>query len=59
MNDLVYLKNDEAMTDSLTVAENFKRRHDDVVRSIEKLIERNKEVETDDRTFSDISRQFI
>ena len=59
MNDIVYLKNDEAMTDSLTVAENFKRRHDDVVRSIEKLIERNKEVETDDRTFSDISRQFI
>lgn len=59
MNELVYLKNDEAMTDSLMVADNFSRRHDDVVKSIEKLIERNKEAETDNRTFSDISRQFV
>ena len=59
MNELVYLKADEMLTDSLKVAEIFHRRHDDVIKSIEKLIERNKEVAKDNRTFSDISKQFI
>ena len=58
MNELVFLKRDEALADSLMVAEMFNRRHDDVVRSVEKIIERNKEL-IDNRTFSDISRQFI
>ena len=55
---LVFLKKDEALTDSLTVAEMFERRHDDVIKSIEKILERNREIE-DNRLFSDISRQFI
>lgn len=38
MNDLVYLKNDEAMTDSLTVAESFGKFHKDVLEKIEKII---------------------
>lgn len=59
MNELVYLRKDEMFTDSLTVAESFERRHDDVVKSIEKLIERNNDVARDNRTFSDISRQFV
>lgn len=37
MNDLVYLKNDEAFTDSLTVAEKFGKRHDFVLRDIKSL----------------------
>ena len=41
MNELVYLKQDEAMTDSLTVAESFKKRHADVIRAIENIIERD------------------
>ena len=39
MNELVYLKTDEAMTDSLVVAESFDKRHDVVLRKIESLIE--------------------
>lgn len=35
MKELVFLKNEEAMADSLTVAEMFKKRHSDVVRAIE------------------------
>ena len=38
MNDLVYLKNEEAMTDSLMVAESFGKRHDRVIRAIESII---------------------
>ena len=38
MNDLVYLKTEEAMTDSLTVAESFGKRHDNVMAAIEKLV---------------------
>ena len=38
MNELVYLKNDEAVCDSLRVAEKFGKRHADVVRAIENLI---------------------
>lgn len=39
MNELVFLKNDEAMTDSLLVAEMFEKRHDLILRSIDKLVE--------------------
>lgn len=38
MNELVYLKNDEAMTDSIMVAESFGKRHDRVIRAIETII---------------------
>lgn len=37
MNELVYLKNDEAVCDSLLVAERFGKRHADVIRAIENL----------------------
>lgn len=59
MNELVYLKNDQALTDSLNVAEMFGKRHGDVINSIEKLIVRNEEVAKDKRNFSFISKQFI
>lgn len=39
MNELVYLKSDEAQTDSLKVAEFFHKRHDRVLRAIDDLIE--------------------
>ena len=35
MNELVYLKNEQALTDSLTVAEIFGKRHDHVLVMIE------------------------
>lgn len=38
MNELVYLKNDEAVCDSLQVAEKFHKRHANVIRAIEKII---------------------
>lgn len=38
MNELVYLKTEEAMTDSLVVAESFGKRHDNVMAAIEKLV---------------------
>lgn len=38
MNDLVFLKNEAVMTDSLKVAEMFEKRHDRVLRSIETLL---------------------
>ncbi len=38
MNELVYLKNDEAVCDSLQVAEKFGKRHDRVLRAIENLL---------------------
>ena len=37
MNELVILKNDEAVCDSLKVAEKFGKRHADVIRAIENL----------------------
>ena len=37
MNDLVYLKNDEAVCDSLLVAEKFGKRHAHVIEKIEKI----------------------
>lgn len=39
MNELVFLKNEQALTDSLTVAEMFEKRHDNVLRSIDNLVE--------------------
>ena len=39
MNDLVFMKNEEAVTDSLIVAELFEKRHADVIRAIENLID--------------------
>lgn len=38
MNELVYLKNDEAVCDSLLVAEKFKKRHDNVMQAIRGLL---------------------
>ena len=37
MNELVYLKNDEAVCDSLQVAEKFHKRHDKLVSEIERV----------------------
>lgn len=37
MNELVYLKNDEAVCDSLQVAEKFHKRHDKLVSEIERM----------------------
>lgn len=39
MNELVYLKNEQALTDSLTVAEMFGKEHAKVMRSIDNLVE--------------------
>lgn len=39
MNELVYLKNEQAITDSLVVAEMFEKRHDRVLRAIDNLVE--------------------
>lgn len=39
MNELVYLKNNEAVCDSLQVAKKFHKRHSDVIRAIENLME--------------------
>ena len=38
MEELVYLKNDQAITDSLILAEMFEKRHGDVIRAIENKI---------------------
>lgn len=37
MNDLVYMKNDEAVCDSLQVAEKFGKRHDKLISEIERM----------------------
>ena len=39
MQELVFLKNEQALTDSLTVAEMFEKRHDRVLRAIDNLVE--------------------
>ena len=41
MNELVYLKNDEAVCDSLQVAEKFGKEHKNVLQSIDNLIAEN------------------
>lgn len=38
MNELVYLKTDEALTDSLMVAQSFGKQHRDVLRKIENIL---------------------
>lgn len=38
MNEIVYMKNDEAVCDSLQVAEKFEKRHDRVLRAIDNLL---------------------
>lgn len=38
MNELVFLRNEQALTDSLTLAEMFEKRHDTVLRAIENKI---------------------
>lgn len=37
IDDLVYLKNEQAVCDSLQVAEKFEMRHDNVLRAIDNL----------------------
>lgn len=37
MNNLVYLKNDEAVCDSLQVAEKFHKRHDKLISEIKRM----------------------
>lgn len=39
MNELVYLKNEQALADSVIVAELFDKRHDKVLRAIDSRIE--------------------
>ena len=39
MEELVFLKNEQALTDSLMVAEMFEKRHDRVLRAIDNLVE--------------------
>ena len=39
MNDIVFLRNEEAMTDSLKVAEMFGKRHDNILQQIDRLAE--------------------
>lgn len=49
MENLVFLKNEEAMTDSLLVAKMFQKRHDNVMRTIDGLVAsllKNEERET-------------
>lgn len=41
MNDLVYLKNDEALTNSLMVAEHFQKQHKHVLEKIDKIVAEN------------------
>ena len=44
MNELVYLKNDEVVCDSLQVAEKFGKEHKNVLQSIDNLIAENSAV---------------
>lgn len=37
MNKLVFINNEQVVTDSVTVAGNFEKRHDNVMRDIENL----------------------
>lgn len=46
MNELVYLKNDEAVCDSLQVAEKFGKRHNNVLQNIDNLIAENSAVKS-------------
>ena len=43
MNELVYLKKDDAFTDSLIIAESFGKKHSDVLEKIERIISNSAE----------------
>ena len=43
MEELVFLKNEQALTDSLTVAEMFEKRHDHVLAKVKKLLNESPE----------------
>lgn len=45
MNNLVYLKNEEAVCSSLDVAEMFKKKHKNVLRNIDKIVAQNSAAE--------------
>ena len=51
MNELVYLKNDEAVCDSLQVAEKFGKRHDNVLQAIDNLLETLLKIEEPSKLF--------
>lgn len=51
MNELVYLKNDEAVCDSLQVAEEFGKRHDNVLQAIDNLLETLLKIEEPSKLF--------
>jgi len=53
MNNLVIMKDQQAVTSSLQVAETFNKRHRDLMKSIEKLIEK------DERSFSPMFKRGI
>lgn len=46
MNDFVYMKNDEAVCDSLQVAEKFEKEHRNVLQSLDNLIAENSAVKS-------------
>lgn len=43
MNELINIKNDEAVTDSLIIAESFGKKHSDVLEKIERIISNSAE----------------
>ena len=51
MNELVYLKNDEAVCDSLQVAEKFRKEHRNVLRAIDDLLETLLKIEQPSKLF--------
>ena len=51
MNELVYLKNDEAVCDSLQVAEKFGKEHRNVLRAIDDLLETLLKIEQPSKLF--------
>lgn len=51
MNELVYLKNDEAVCDSLQIAEKFGKEHRNVLRAIDDLLETLLKIEQPSKLF--------
>lgn len=51
MNELVYLKNDEAVCDSLQIAEKFGKEHRNVLRAIDDLLETLLKIEQPSKQF--------
>lgn len=58
MTELVYLKNDEAVCDSLQVAEKFHKEHRNVLQNIDNLIAENSAVQNMFRQSHYKSRQW-